>query len=329
MIQNIKILGTGKFLPKQAISSASLDEKLGLKPGRIEKMTGLKTRYFVQEETASDMAINAINMALKRANLSLNDIDCIIAGSGTMEQAIPYNAASILKGLNPSRPIHTFDINMTCLSAMMAFDIGSRLLLSSHYRHILIVASDVASAGLNWSKLDAAAIFGDGAAAFILGRSETGGILASKFETYSEGFDYCVIPGCGSKIPPSKIDGNYKPYGQFQMQGKEVYRLAAKIVPTFVDKLLESCHLTIKDIQWVVPHQASQLAIRHIQKILQISNDQMIDIYSEHGNQVATSIPTAMHELFVNRPLQSGDKILLLGTSAGMSVGGLVLEHSV
>ncbi len=329
MVQHIKIIGTGKALPERVVSSSSLEKKLGLKAGRLKQLTGLDTRFFVDKETASELAVTAINGALEQAKLGLDDIDCIVSGSGTMEQAIPYNAAAVHKALNPVRPIQAFDVNMTCLSALMALDVASRLLLSSDYQNIVIVSSDIASVGLNWDKLESAAIFGDGAAAMIISRSNTGGILASRFETHSVGYDHCVIPGGGSRRHPSNTPGNYLPHAQFQMQGKEVYRLAAKILPKFVDQLLKSARLTMEDIDWVVPHQASQLALDHIKKRLTVSNDQLIDIFSSHGNQIAASIPTALHELFVNRPLSPGDKILMVGTSAGMSLGGVVLEHAI
>jgi len=126
---------------------------------------------------------------------------------------------------------------------------------------------------------------------------------------------------------PRKVEGDYQSYGQFRMQGKALYRLAANLLPDFVNELLESVGLSIKEIDWVVPHQASALALKHMQKRLQIAPDKMISIYPQRGNQIAVSIPATLHALIESYPIKRGDIILFLGTSAGMSMGATVMEY--
>ena len=322
---NIDIVGIGKALPNNEVTSLSMDRKLGLVDGRIEKVTGLKQRYFINEtSTALDMMYRAIEEALKDAKMEIDDIDCIINSSATMYQALPFNGATTVKLLQPSKPIASFDINMTCLSTLRAFDVASNLF--GAYKNILIVSCDVPSIALDWSDIRTAGIFGDGAAALVVSKSTQGGILVSNFETHTDGFDHCQVRGYGSTCNPHNYEGDYKETSYFEMNGKKLYKLSSTLLPSFVNDTLASKSLCIEDIDWVVLHQASQASLDHIVKILKFDREKLIDIFATHGNQVASSIPTALHALLRTKDVKSGDKVLILGTSAGLGLGLVVWE---
>lgn len=324
----VNIAGTGKALPATKITAQMMDEQLGKDPGFTLKATGISERYICKDESATDLAIKALEMALENSGLGVNDIDCIISASGTMEQAIPCNAAKIHKRLNLKKPIPAFDINMTCLSSVMAINIASNLLSAGQYKSIAVVSSDIASVGVDLSQVEPGGIFGDGAAAIILTTSEdpTSAVVCSHFETFSEGLELCQIKGGGSLNHPSKIEGDYKPYGMFEMNGFSLYRLTAKELPGFIERLFEKSPYPIEEIDWIIPHQASRMGLRILEKITKIDSSKIVNIFPTHGNQIAASIPTALHELIISQRLKRGDKILLLGSSAGVSLGGLILQ---
>lgn len=321
----LDITGIGKALPRQAVQSMQLDHKLGVPKGTIEKLTGLQTRYFLADDETADILIQqAATQALHHANISIDDIDCIINASATMHQALPYNAATTCRLLCPHRTIASFDINMTCLSALRALDIAAHLLAS--YPRILIVSCDIASVGLDWSDLHSAGLFGDGAAAMVVQRpvADAGCVLATRFETHPIGYDFCTIKGGGHRNPPNGYNGSYETICSFQMQGKSLYRLSAEIFPPFLDKVLQAAQLNLDAIDWVVPHQASRAALEHLIKRLKIPVEKCVDIFATHGNQVAASIPTALYHLFNDYPVKNGDTILLAGTSAGLGLGAMI-----
>jgi len=323
-IKNINIIGTGKALPHNEVTASMVDEMCAFKAGHTLKITGLEKRYFLKNQSSEALMQEAIDGALSDAQMQVDDIDCIIAAFAVSQQAIPYNGAWVHGILKPSRHIPSFDINMTCLSALRAFDMASYLLET--YSNILIVTCDIASGGLDWSDIRTAGIFGDGASAMIVGKSQGGGILVSGFETHSEGFEYCQIRGCGSKHPPSTYLGDYKEIGNFEMNGKKLFKLSSKILPQFIDRTLESVGLCLADIDWIVPHQASQASLNHIIRMLKIDKEKLVDIFRDHGNQVASSIPIALHALRMRKTLKSGDKVMLIGTSAGVGLGLVVWE---
>jgi 3-oxoacyl-[acyl-carrier-protein] synthase-3 len=220
------------------------------------------------------------------------------------------------------------DINASCLGFIAAVDTLSWPLVAGRYRHILLVCSDIASCGLDWQQVQVCGIFGDGAAAVVLGVSDGGAkILASSLKTFSQGAHLCEIPAGGSRFHPRRIDTPFEPLTSFSMQGKDVFRLAAKHLPTLLNELLNQAGLEQGEIDWVIPHQASQQAMQHAAKRLGFGSAKVIDIFADHGNQVAASLPTALDIAIRDQRIQRGQRLLLIGTGAGLSLGGLVLEY--
>ncbi|WP_413662118.1 3-oxoacyl-[acyl-carrier-protein] synthase III C-terminal domain-containing protein [Microbulbifer sp. CNSA002] len=328
-MMGVVIKGIGISDPARLVHSTEIDNYLGLKTGTVEAGTGIKFRRYAESESAGQLAVAAVSKALEDADMGIEEINCIISASGTMEQAIPYNGANIHRLLNTNIPIPTFDVNMTCLSSVAAINVANALIQNLTYKNILIVSSDIASVGLDWNDLEVGGMFGDGAGAIILAQSDSLSqkLIASHFETHSNGYDYCQIRGGGSLNHPVKVgSGDYAAYGMFDMRGKDAYRLTAKVMPLFLEKLLFKANLELNEIDWVVPHQASHLALKHLRKKLAIPEEKMIDILSEKGNQIAASIPNALHTLLKERAVRKGDKVLVIGSSAGISLGGVILE---
>lgn len=329
-MRNIEVLSTGVALPETCVYSTEIDTHLGWPQGETQRLTGVSSRYYVKNahESATSLAVQAIRNALDNCSVSLGSVDCIIAASGTMEQAIPYNAARMHAALGLKSHVVALDVNMTCLSALMALDIAATQIHAAQYKNILIVSSDVASVGLDWSNKETGGLFGDGAAAMVICKNSDAysGVMASHFETHSEGVSACQIKGGGSLNHPSNTAGEYKPYGLFEMDGKEAYRVTTKAIDHFTDQLMSKAGCSLKEIDWVVPHQASHLAIEHLRRKLKLPTEKIVNIFKERGNQIAASIPSALHEMYQSKKPTSGQKVLIVGTSAGLSLGGMVLR---
>ncbi|HEY9851038.1 MAG TPA: beta-ketoacyl-ACP synthase III [Leptolyngbyaceae cyanobacterium] len=328
-MRQIKIISTGKYLPKKQVTAEELAISLNLTPDWIEKKSGVLIRHFVDGETASEMGAFAAKNALIAANLSINDIDCIISTSSVPEQAIPCTAALIQAKLGAENSgIPAFDINATCLSFITAFDTISYLVAAGRFNRVLLVASEVAT-GLNWEEKESCTLFGDGAAAVIIAKSdshESSHLICSRMETYSKGARLAECRGAGNKHHPKEYAEN-PAYFLFKMDGKAIYRLALEILPDFLERLLQPAGLAIADIDMVIPHQASLMAMRLMQKQLNLPNEKLIRIVQNHGNTIAASVPMALHEAIIQGKIKRRDRIMLLGTAAGFSIGGIVLEY--
>ncbi|KAB8129201.1 beta-ketoacyl-ACP synthase III [Gracilibacillus oryzae] len=317
----------GKYLPKAIVHSDEIDRLLAVEPGWTKKKSGVEKRHYAKSETASDMGAEAVKKALQNADTTLDEIDAIICTSGTMEQPIPCTASLIHKKLAPARPIPAFDINSTCLSFVTGFDLISHAVANGTYKKVVIVASEIASVGLNREQKESYVLFGDAAAACVVETAdeETTGILAAKMETYSEGAHLTEIRGGGTKYHPN-FHHNEQDF-LFDMDGQKVFRMSSKVINPFVDELLQEADLSIKDLKAVVPHQASGMAMRLLQKKLGIPSSQFINVIENYGNTIAASIPLALCDAIESGKIQRGDHVMLLGTSAGLSLGGMIFVY--
>lgn len=328
--RQVKILGTGIYLPKTVVTDAEIDRRADLAPGWTKKHSGVFTRHFVSDETAAGMGARAVAAALASAGLTLDDVDCLVCTSGTMAQPIPCTAALICKELQPRHNLPAFDINATCLSFLTGLDTMSYLVASGRYRCVVLVATEIASFGLNWSDAETCSIFGDGAAAAVIRASEaneTSRIIVARMETFPRGAHLAEIRGGGSRMHAKHLPENNSADYLFHMEGKGIFKIAAETLPDFVGRLLAEAKMNWNDFQIVIPHQASLMALHLTQRRLEIPAEKFFIFAERVGNTIAASIPMGLHLAVHSGRLRRGDKTLLLGTSAGFSVGGLILEY--
>lgn len=328
--RRVRICGTGAAVPRRVVTSAALDERLGLERGAVERCSGVRQRHQAVDETAADLAALACEDALAHAGLDWTDIDCLVATSATMDQALPFNAALILARLGWPCSIPTFDVGASCMSFLVGFDLLATVLAGGRYKHVLLVSSDIATFALDWHDLGASAIFGDGAAAVVIRRSEPDEpscIRASRTVTFPEGAHHCHIEAGGSRFHPGRTTAAFERRTLFRMDGAKLFRLMSREMPPFVDGLLQEAGLALSEIDAVVPHQASRLAIDHLVRRLSIDPARVCDIFADHGNQVGASLPSALHHAVTTRGLARGRSVLMLGAGAGVTLGGLVLVY--
>lgn len=329
--RRIRICGTGATTPERQVSSDELDRKLGLAAGSVFASSGVISRYSSTDESAAQLAVRACELALGNAGLYWDDIDCLVATSATMDQALPFNAAMVLAEAGArSRPIAAFDIGASCLSFLAGLDTISYLVDAGRYQHVLLVSADIATFSLDWSKLHSSAIFGDGAAAVVIRRShddESSVLMASSLQIFSEGVEHCHIMAGGSRHHPHRTSQNIEELAMFHMDGPRLFKLAARELPGFTRRLLQSAGLSMRDFEVIVPHQASRLALDHLRQRLGIEKTRMVDVFERLGNQVGASLPTALHHAISQGQLQRGQKALLIGSGAGMTLGGAALVY--
>ena len=331
MQTSIRIIGSGATVPATAVSREALDAKLGLLPGTLSAYGAARQRYVTTDETAAGLAAQACEQALAASGLAWKDVDCLVAANATMDQGLPYNAALVHAQLGlQNHPIASFDVGASCLSFLAGLDIVSHLLHNGRYKTVMLVSADIATFGLNWKELRECGNFGDGAAAVVLRKSapdEASCIRTSDFRTLSQGVHYCEIPAGGSRFHPERIAQPFEPLTKFSMDGKAVFKLVAGVMEGFIDDLLAASERTLQDIAAVVPHQASRLAIDHLSRRLDLPAHKVVDVFDEFANQVGASLPSALHRAIGSGRVRRGDDVLLIGSGAGVSLGGMVLTY--
>lgn len=328
------LAGFGAALPARSLASAEIDHRLGKPKGWLEAACGVVSRPVAGEgETQEKLGVDAARAALRDAGLALDDIGLLLFGASVGRQPIPATAALIKRELGAAHlPFPAYDVNATCLSALVALDIAALQLAAGRAKHVLVVTSEIATRALPWQDApETAGLFGDGAAALILSAEGQGGNPGARFggfhmETYAKGYDACTLAAGGTGIDYHAEPEAFARNAYFRMDGKALYRITAAALPGFLDRLLARSGLERGDIDLVVPHQASPHALTHIIRRGGFGPDTVFDRVRTIGNQVSASIPVALSLARDEGRVRPGMRILLVGTSAGVSLAGAVLE---
>lgn len=308
-MRNIKIVGYGAYLPDNIV------------------MFGDEIRYWCKEENQLDMAELACVRALEASNLKITDIDCIVSTSAVGIQPIPCTAALIHERIAKGTDIPALDINSTCTSFVTALDIMSYLIDAGRYNRVLIVASELASRGLNKNQKESYELFSDGACAFIIEKSEkeNQGIIASMQKTWSDGAHSTEIRGGLTGLNATNYSEETRDDYFFDMKGMEIISICAKKLPEMFDEFKNTYSVDIKDIDLVIPHQASR-ALPLIMKRLGFKDGHYVNMVKDYGNQVSVSIPYMLYLALKDGRLKENDRVLLCGTAAGLTANILLIQ---
>ena len=323
MLQYFRIAGSARYLPRHRISSEELDHRLGLPVGTTAARTGVRFRHeAVEPESAATMARTVIAEALASAARDVRDIDLIIDASLCVQQPIPCNAALVQEAIGPSAAgIPCLDVHASCLGFISALKVVNGLFASGDAQRVLVVCSETALKGVNWSEPESACLMGDGAAAFVFEAAEPREPCVLAMETFAEGAHLCEVEGGGHRVPPSSHNGANRARYLFRRDGKGVHKLASRCLPPLVSRVLQQARCSLGDVE-VIPHQASGPAVQLIARRLGIASERLHRSLAEHGNLVAASVPYVLHGVRQVRPV--GTRVLVVGTAAGYTQAACV-----
>lgn len=325
----IKIAGIGRYLPEHIVKNSELETLCGVSKGWVEERNGVRERRWVTTETNSFMGAQAAKEAVADAGLRLEDIDLILNASGTAEQAIPDTSALIQKELGMGKSgTACMSIHTTCLSFVVALDLCASLIASGRYRNILVVTSDIASVGINPKEPESATLVGDAAAAVVVTRAAEGEasmLHAALLRTYGDGAYFTAIMGGGSRRHPNKPDTQPED-NLFHMDGLSALRMVNKYIYVFLEELAPGLSKSSNDLDAIVPHQASKLGLMLLTRF-GWPESKVIRTLEWLGNCVSASIPVTLYEGVKSGQIKRGSKVLLIGTSAGLSIGGVILTY--
>ena len=332
----MRVLGSGVHRPRIVVEADAVDARLGLAPGTTARRHGVeRRRVALAGERASVLGALASRAALSEANLAPDALDMILSASSVGERAIPCTAALIQRELGLGRAgTAALDGDASCLSFVAALEVAASAIALGRHGTVLICSAELPSVGVDEDDPATSGLFGDGAAAVVVGRPggrDGGGdgsaLLASRITTWSEHADCCTLPGGGTASRPDDGLDAYLAATFFRMDGPALYRAVARRIGPFVDALLAEAGTDRAGVDLVVPHQASARALSGLTRQLGFRPERVVDVLADHGNQVAASLPTALHRAVERGRLARGDTVLLIGTGAGVSIGGAVLRY--
>lgn len=326
MFLPVTMAGIGSYLPNRIVTNAELETRLSLPAGWIAQRTGVLERRMATSETTVSMAVSAAQIALQRANLEPSDLDAIIVASSAPQQAIPCTAALVQAALGaPDGKSACWDINATCLSFLFALHSAAQSITLGQHERVLICSSEIPSGSVNPSESSTATLFGDASTAAVLTRSSDGaGIHGARFKTFSSAAHLTEFKGAGTLHRPQHThhqpDLNY-----FSMDGPAIFRHALTHMKPFMDAFLASLEWLPADVDAFVPHQASRHGIQAVSTRLGFTPQQVVTNIALRGNCVAASIPLALCEALESGRIERGQRVVLAGTAAGLTLGAVAL----
>ena len=326
----LKIAGLGRFAPGPPVTNREVEQIVGVNEGTIDRgAAGVKERYWAPPEiTNSLMGAMAAREAIADAGIEPGEVDLIINASGTFEQVVPDGGALLQRELDLAESgIPCLTVHSTCLSFLSALSIAGNFLSTGQYSRILIVSSEIISRSVDVKNLELISIIGDLAAAAIVVNPDPGeasSLSRSHFETYSSGAEltYCRLGT--SNVPGSpgfRLEDSF-----FNMLGRKTFAFAHRYIPGFLEQLRPGLSKGLGTIDLVIPHQPSGMALRSLARYGWPS-DKIVVTLDRFGNTSASTIPGALYEAKVTGSLKRGMELLLIGTGAGISFGGIILTY--
>lgn len=323
----VMIAGTGSYLPERVMTNADLEKIVDTSDEWITTRTGIKERRIAAEgENTSDLATKAAEKALEQAGIEASELQLIIVATISPDTITPATACYVQHNLGANQAI-AFDISAACSGFLYAMKMAKRMISDGAYENALIIGAEKLSSFVNWDDRNTCVLFGDGAGAAVLRRSEEGEgrILATEMGTDGGQTGILNIPGGGSACPTTPENVGEK-LASLQMSGREVFKHAVNAMKRASEKVIERANLTADDIKLVIPHQANLRIIDAIADRLTVPNEKVFVNLDKYGNTSAAAVAIALDEAHRSGRFERGDKIILVVFGAGLTWAASAIE---
>ena len=323
---NAKITATAHYLPKRVLTNAELEEMVDTSDEWIRSRTGISERRIVAEnEASSDMATEVAKALLKKRGISGNDVDVIIIATVTPDHFTPSTAALVQMNIEAENA-WGFDLNAACTGYLYALETGNKLVSSGAYNNVMVIGVDTMSSILDFTDRDTCVLFGDGAGGSILEPTNNeAGILDSILHMDGSGGKNLIVPGGGSRLPPT-IETVKRRKHYIRQDGKTIFKFAVKGMADVAERILINNRMSGDDIDLFIPHQANKRIIDATSDRCGVNKDKVLINIDRVGNTTAGTIPIGMSEAVNDGRIKDGDFILLAAFGAGFTWGSILIK---
>ena len=327
-MKSVGILGFGKYVPERIMTNADWEKLVDTSDEWITTRTGIKERRYAGEnEGTSDLGVGAAKKALDDANMKAEDVDLIILATCTPDYRA-QNCSSLIQSKLGAINAAAFDLEAACSGFIYSLTVGKAMLQAGMYKNILVIAAESISRIIDMKDRNTGILFGDGAAAAVLGEVEEGyGIISSYLGTEGVTDGTLRIKAGGTRYPMTQERFDNREHF-IEMNGTDVFKFAVRALPHATKEAAKQGDIDLKDIDIVFPHQANLRIIKSAAKKLGIPYEKVYINLEKYGNTSAASIGIAMAEAIEEGRLKKGDLIALTGFGAGLTYGSLIMRWS-
>lgn len=310
------ITGWGKCVPPAVLTNADLATFLPTDDEWIRSRTGMVERR-VSHVPGVELAIVAAERALACAGKTGADVDLVIYGSVSNDEAVPNTASGVQQRIGATHAA-AMDVNTACTSFMYALSIGTAMIKTGVVRNALVLGVELISRYMDWDNRNVAVLFGDGAAAVFLEASETeSGVIKEKLQCYADARQILRVRGIGTQYALHGLD-----FGQtrWDFDGQEIFKKAVRGMSEASVDVLTRAGVTIDDVALVVPHQANLRIIEAVAKYAGAPMEKVFLTVHKYGNMSSATAPVALVEAVEEGRIQPNDLILMPAFGGGLTL---------
>lgn len=323
MIRSV-ICGVGSALPKKIMLNEDIEKIVETSGEWIVQRTGIKQRYIAdKDETTVSLGAAAAKEALANANMTIDDIDCIILATSTPNHTFPASAVEIQNILGMKHGF-AFDVQAVCSGFIYALTTGDLYLRGGMAKRALVIGAETFSRLLDWSDRTTCVLFGDGAGAVIIeavdeqtGTAADRGILVSKIRSDGRHVNKLYVDGGPSTTQTT---------GHLRMEGREVFKHAVGMITDVVEDCFSAMNIAPEELDWFVPHQANKRIIDASAKKMGLPEEKVVITVDQHGNTSAASVPLALSNAVNDGRIKKGDLVMLEAMGGGFTWGAILIR---
>ncbi len=323
MVARSLIVGCGSYLPQNVVTNADLAKRIDTSDEWIVARTGIRERRLAApDETTADLAARAAEAALDEAGMPAADLDFLVLATTIPDHTFPATAAKVQARIGMTRGA-AFDVQAVCTGFIYALAVADNFLTTGQGGSALVIGAETFSRILDWDDRTTCVLFGDGAGAVVLARTEGAGTIADRgvlsTHLHSDGSQHGILYTDGG---PSLTQTT----GVIRMAGREVFRQAVQRQAEVVDEVLATHGLAADDIDWLVPHQANRRIIEATGRKLGMPSEKVIVTIDRHANTSAASIPLALGEAVGADSIKRNELVLLVAMGGGVTWGAALVR---
>jgi 3-oxoacyl-[acyl-carrier-protein] synthase-3 len=330
-IHGARITGTGSAFPERRVGNDELAARLDVNDAWIRERTGIRERRLAVEGNPADwnsaLGHAASLRALEAAGRTADDIDQIIYATSSPETLMPSTACWLQHRLG-ARRAWAMDVNGVCSGFVYALATAEQFIRSGRSKCVLVVGGDLLSTQVNWSDRNSAILFGDGAGAIVLERTDIDDphrVLTTHLGSDGALVDLLYVPAGGSRleVTPERYQQQLH---KMQMKGREIFRVAVKTMSDYSLLALDAARLNLDEIDWFVPHQANLRIIEAVAARLSFPMEKCLINLDRYGNTSAATVPTALDEGIRDGRVKPGHTVLFAVFGAGLTYGSAIVR---
>jgi len=317
-----RIVGTGRYLPERIMTNFELEKIVDTTDEWIRTRTGVERRHVVTEEqTTSDMCVEAAKIAIAEAGVDVSDIDLVITGTTSPDLIFP-NISTLIQHRLGIPACTAFSLEAACTGFIYALTMADKFIRLGESKCALIMGAECITKLMDWSDRNTCVLFGDGAGAVIVKPSDEPGLISCHLGADGQYKDLLYYPvGASKQLAKAGTDE-----AAIQMTGSEVFKVAVKTLGGIASETLEKAGIDQDELDWLIPHQANIRIIQATAKRLGLPMEKVILTVQDHGNTSAASVPMALDVGIRDGRVKKGQLVLMEAFGGGFTWGSILMR---